>query len=240
VRASKKPRFFRFSELTAANISRDFQIHTRWTDGEGEIEEVLEKAIQRGLSEIAFTEHARHTSDYYSAFFSEIDEQSTKLDTLEVFRGFEVKLLDFAGNLDISDDMRDCADIVLASVHGLPRPNADPAPARDFSEADANTIEFEATMGFLHQGVADVLSHAGGMSLRTFGRFPISCFDEIIAEAAKTSIAFEINSSYHTATLEDLLVLLQKYDPLVSLGSDVHKVSSLGDCRDKVKRALGL
>jgi putative hydrolase len=236
----KRPVFYRFSEATSENINRDFQIHTRLTDGEGEIVEVLDQAIACGLAEIAFTEHARHTSTYYPEFFAEIDNLAENYADLTVFRGFEVKLTDTQGSLDISADMRAQAGIILASVHGLPRKNHPPAPARDFSEKEANRIEFETSMGLLQNGKADVLSHCGGMSLRTFGKFPFSCFDELIAETAKTDIAFEINSSYHSDCLDILLPLLQKYNPLISVGSDVHKLSSLAECRDKMQEILGL
>jgi putative hydrolase len=240
MRTPTKPTFYRFSQFTSENTNRDFQIHTRWTDGEGEIGDVLAKAHECGLAEIAFTEHARHTSDYYPEFFNEIDTLSQAYGELSVFRGFEVKLTDTVGSLDVSDKMRNCTDIILASVHGLPQASGSPAPAREFPEKEANQIEFDLAMGLIQHGTAEVLSHAGGMSLRTFGRFPASLFDELISEISGKDIAFEINSSYHSNSLEVLLPLLEKYDPYVSLGSDVHKVSSMGDCRDLVQEALNL
>lgn len=239
-RAPRKPKFPHFSELTHANVNRDFQVHTNLTDGEGTIAEVLRRARDVELAEIAFTEHARASSNYYVDFFREIDTHDARTPEVTVYRGFEVKALDAAGTLDISPEMRAAADIVLGSVHSFPLDNGGVAPASEFAEEKAREIEFGLARGIVENGGADVLSHAGGMCLRTFGRFPMELMDQLVALAARGDIAFEINVSYHATILDELLPILARHDPLVSVGSDAHRLADIGTCRDALRESLSL
>lgn len=239
-RAPKRPTFHRFSELTRTNVNRDFQVHTNWTDGQGTIAEVLDRAREVGLAELAFTEHARASSDYYRDFFREIDEREELLPELAVYRGFEVKVLDESGTLDLTDEMREMSDIVLGSVHSFARPGGRFVAAADLGDAEACEIEFGLARAIIEGGRADVLSHAGGMCLRTFGHFPVEYLDQLIALAADRAVAFEINNSYHAGILKDLVPLLTRHDPPISIGSDAHRLDEIGICRDMVREVLGL
>lgn len=240
LRKPRKPRFYRFSELTRENTNRDFQIHTDWTDGEAPVAAVLRRAQDVGLAELAFTEHARATSDYYPAFFREIDGLSAASEGMTVYRGFEVKVLSPDGRLDISEPMREAADIVLASVHSFPLDDGSVAPAAKFTREEAVEIEFGLARGVIENGAADVLSHAGGMCLRTFGAFPMAYMDDLVGLAAGRDVAFEINAAYHGAILKPLLDTLARHDPLVSIGSDAHRLDDVGSCRDLLREALSL
>ena len=113
------PKFYRFDELTRTNVLRDFQIHTNWTDGDEPVSKIIQRATEIGLGEIAFTEHARNDSTYYPTFFREIANCSRPYEKLKVYKGFEVKILDAQGALDISAEMRSHAELVLGSVHSL-------------------------------------------------------------------------------------------------------------------------
>jgi len=232
------PTFFRFSELTHENVNRDFQVHTNWTDGEGTIDQVLQAACNCGLAEIAFTEHARATSEYYTDFFGEIDRKKTELPQLGIYRGFEVKVIDTKGNLDISSTMRAQADIVLGSVHSFVQPDGSPRRPVDCSKAEAIETEFALAQAIIDGGQADVLSHAGGMCLRNFGEFPLDMMASLIEKSAQTGIAFEINTSYHAEILLELFQMLARHDPYVSIGSDVHRLEEMGRCRDAVRALL--
>jgi putative hydrolase len=240
VRAPRKPSFCRFSELSWDAINIDFQVHTNWTDGQCTVAQILDRAMELELSALTFTEHARYTSDYYPDFFAEVDECAAERPEITVYRGFEIKILDRSGKLDISPEMRACADLVIASVHSLPTSDGGRAMAREFARDEAARLEFELARGMLERQTADVLSHAGGMSLRTFGAFPDDYMEELVSLAARTGVVFEINSSYHSDSLETLLPILDRFDPKVSISSDVHRLDELGVCRDQLRRMLDL
>lgn len=236
-----RPRFFRFSELSADNVSRDFQVHTVWTDGKGTVREILQIARDRGIRELSFTEHARRTSDYYPDFFAEIDREAAAFRDIVVYRGFEVKIVDFAGALDINEAMRARAEIVLASVHSFPAPDgAGVVSPAALPRAEAQRIERDLSLGAIAARNADVMSHPGGMSMRFHGEFPIEFLEELIIASKASGIAFEINHSYHAPIFDDLLNLLAKHDPVISIGSDAHDLESIGKCRDALVATLGL
>jgi len=237
-RAARKPTFHRFSELTRETVNRDFQVHTDWTDGEASVAEVIRRACNVGLAEIAFTEHARAGSSYYTDFFREVDNADAATPDLEIYRGFEVKVLGADGALDMSPAMRDAADIVLGSVHSFPLPDGTVAPAARFDTNAAFEMEFNLAKAIIDGGNADVLSHAGGMCLRTFGAFPMEYMEELVAHAARGNVAFEINTSYHGDIIDTLLTMLARHDPPVSVGSDAHRLDEIGTCRDLLRARL--
>ena len=237
----RAPRFVRFGALDASTMNRDFQTHTAWTDGRNSVAEMLAAAADRGLAEFAFTEHARASSSYWPAFFAEIDAEARHHPTLRVFRGFEVKIVDESGTLDISDDMRAAADLVLGSVHSFPGSSvkdADRVNARALGAEETHRREFALAKAFVQRQCGAVLSHPGGMSLRTFGTFPLAYFDELLALCAQLDVPFEINSSYHRDVLRDLVPLLRRHDPLISIGSDAHSAADVGACRDLLRGVL--
>lgn len=231
-----RPVFLPVSEITPSWVNRDFHLHTRWTDGAPEIAEVLRRCQERGLAEIAFTEHVRRDSSWFPRFADEVREAGSRA-SLRVFVGCEARIASLDGSLDLSDDVRRRCDLVLASVHRFPGPADAPLP---FSQVPAERfarLEQGLAMAFLRRGGADVLAHPGGMSLRHAGGFPDESLLEL-AEAAKAAgIAVELNASY-TRELGGLVALLRRVDPLVSVGSDAHQLDELGACRDRLRTSL--
>ena len=51
---------------------------------------------------------------------------------------------------------------------------------------------------------------------------------------ARRGVAIEINSSY-LVDVDAFLRLCQEVDPIVSIGSDAHKLEELGRCRDVLR-----
>lgn len=235
-----KPEFFKFKEINSENVHREFQVHTVWTDGRNSVAEILEEAEKRQIKELAFTEHARAGSNYCPEFFRQIEFASQSHPAIRVYKGLEVKIVDTTGALDISPAMRDAADLVIASVHSFAGDHGQRKNPGAVEKEEAHRIEFSMAMALVESRKADVLSHAGGMSLRHFGEFPLSYFEQLLAKCAQNEVPFEINFSYHADILEDLLPLLDAINPLISIGSDVHELQKVGACRDALVRQLGL
>jgi len=235
----KKIDFPRFSELNSNNVLRDLQIHTNWTDGESSVKDLLEQADRVGLKEIGFTEHARHNSTYYPEFFDEIDFYAEKFPNLVAYKGFEVKIKSANGCLDMSNKMRDAAELVLGSVHSMiDKPSGRRVHPKEMDLAVAVATETELSLGLIENGGADVLSHPGGMSLRFHGEFPFANFDLLLSRIKHTTMAFELNYAYHSRIMPHLLELVAKHDPFVSIGSDVHNVHDMGKCSAAILQSL--
>lgn len=208
-------------------------LHTAYTDGEPSVEEVIRRAESLGLKEIAFTEHVRADTAWFSDFAAEVRAHADTT-RVNVLVGAEARIQDFEGSLDISDAIRREADIVLASVHRFPGADGTPLSFDQVPPGEFADMEYRLALGLLRRGAAHVLAHPGGMSLRHLGSFPTAFFRSLMEESRKKRVAMEINTSY----LHDLgafLALLQETNPKVSLGSDAHRLAEVGQCRDLLK-----
>lgn len=230
------PAFVRMSQVTPEWANRDFHLHTRWTDGKPAVADVVRRCEELGLAEIAFTEHVRKDSDWFSRFADEVREASAK-SRVRVFVGCEVRIEDFEGTLDVSDEIRGHCDVVLASVHRFPGADGERVPFSQVPKDQFAPIEHRLAMAFLRRGGAAVLAHPGGMSLRYGNGFPEECYLELAETAKAAGIAIELNASY-LKDFSALLPLLRRVDPAVSVGSDAHDLHQLGAARDRLRALL--
>jgi putative hydrolase len=211
-------------------------LHTEYTDGEPSVEQVIRRAESLGLVEIAFTEHARADSDWFPEFAAKVRARG-KGSRVNVLVGAEVRITDFEGSLDISDEIRREADLVLASVHRFPGKDGTPVPFSQVPREAFAETEYRLALGLLRRGGAHVLAHPGGMSLRTLGAFPATHLRSLMLEAKEKGVAIEINSAY-LPDLGAFSALLRETDPMVSLGSDAHRLEEVGRCRELLKDEL--
>jgi putative hydrolase len=230
-------RFIRFSELdeNAANI--EHHVHTRRTDGQGTVEELLQMARRRGIRSVAFTEHVRRDTDWFGEFADEVRKAALGFPELAVLVGCEAKALDPDGGLDVSEEILDEADIVLGSVHRIPDGNGGFRHFPSMDPVELADQEYRFALGLLRSAPIDVLAHPGGMSQRHHGSFPMEHFRNLLAVSRERDIAIEISSSY-LRDFEGFLELCREVNPRVSIGSDVHQVEAIGGCRDKLRRLL--
>jgi len=84
-------------------IKSDFHMHTNFTDGKSSVEEMIRAADKNGLEKIAITEHIRADSAWVNEYIDAV-QQGRKNSACEVILGFETKLMDMNGTLDISKD----------------------------------------------------------------------------------------------------------------------------------------
>src|SRR5579872_3306105 len=106
-----------------SDIRGDVHMHTVETDGRCTIEEMIDAARQRGYSYMAITDHSRNLAfanglddTRAAAHIKKIREAGKKPEGIKVFAGIEVDIL-ADGELDLSGDVLDEMDLVIASVH---------------------------------------------------------------------------------------------------------------------------
>lgn len=231
----QKPEWKRFRDLTQADINVELHLHTNWTDGEAPIAAILERSAALGLRQIAFTEHVRYSTDWYAEFAAAVRQAADAYPDLQVFLGCEAKALDKAGGFDASPAILGQCDIVLGSVHRFPNGSGG---YLDFASLDADQfvqIEFELACGLIDHAPIDVLAHPGGMYSRRFGvDFPEPLMRALMERSIARGIAIEINSAY-LKDIEAHLRLCAELNPIVSIGSDMHRLDKLGHCRDMLR-----
>ncbi len=235
----KKEFLKRFNSLTDDDLLSDMHLHTTWTDGNASAGDMLATAEREGLKRIAFTDHVRVASTYCNAFESEINELSKKSE-LHLHSGFEAKIKDFDGNLDLPGYCSKEMHLIIGSVHSIPMSSGKFVHPEIFeSPEELQKSEYELYMALIKSGQADILGHVGGMSSRFTGSFSLEFMEAIISSCAKTQTAFEINSRYHSGMLDELVLLLKKHDPFVSIGSDAHNPGEVGICSKLLRNITG-
>jgi len=192
------------------------------------VAQIVERAKEMHLRQIVVTDHVRRHSTYWEQYVAEVRTFGGQ-EEVDVLIGFEAKISDLDGNLDILPACADKADLLIGSVHSLPAGDGFVLPAQVGWES-LERLEYELSLALLSSGNADVLGHPGGMSLSVLGRFDHRYMEGIMQACASSGTAFEINTRYHRTILDWLLEKLLQYDPPVSLGSDAHHPGDVGTC----------
>jgi putative hydrolase len=218
----------KYNNLTISDIAVDHHIHSNYTHGHAGIREIVEKAKQLRLNEIAITEHARRQSTYCNEYTEEIKKAAEDYG-FKVLVGFESKVIDALGNIDLSDDCQRKADIIIGSVHSVPL-NGRLIRPEVLEPQVLQEAEHQFGLAIVKSGKCHILGHAGGFSLRLHGAFAPKYMEELIWACAKFDTAFEINSRYHADIAGWLMQQLTEYNPFVSIGSDAHNLSEVGSC----------
>lgn len=229
--------FPRFNELDCNAFNVDFHLHSTWTDGKNTVSEIIENAKHNKLHSIAITDHIRRESTYFDEYQQEIVRLNHQEKELNIYVGFEAKVMDFNGNIDVHESVVQKADIAIVSVHRYPL-GCNLYDASDFKQTIAQEIELELSLAALKKGGFNVLGHPGGMSLNYFKEFPAHFFEEIIIECVKNDIAFDFNGRYHARAIYELHPLLKKHNPHVSIGTDSHNINPMGKWNKQLREYI--
>lgn len=219
-----------FSQINDDYLAAEMHTHSTWTDGQNALVEIAAQARELGLRTLFYSDHIRSSSTYFNDYLEEAKNLAAD-SPLEIKVGFESKVADYEGNLDIPESAREQADFIIGTVHSIPKKDGFAHPSI-LEEGELEKAEYKLSLAMLSAKSADILGHAGGMSMAKFGDFKLEYLEEIIAKCAERGVAFEINSRYHAGILDWLLKKLAEYNPLVSIGSDAHSLDEIGVCSD--------
>ena len=207
------------------------QLHTNWTDGCDDIETMYAAGHRAGLTAMLYSEHTRlGSADWFPDFARTVRALSSAANNPRAFVGTEVRVLTFDGDLDLDPIVASESSVVLASVHRFPDPAGKPKAFEETDPKSAIALEKRLMLAAVKHADVDVLSHPFGMSLIRFGQ-TVSEEDwlEVIEATRSKDVAFEINSKYH-ADPARLLGLCMQVGARISLGSDAHDESAVGNC----------
>jgi len=216
----------------------DLHLHTKWTDGSDSVKQMHKEAISKGCSHILFSEHSRKTSGaWFNKFANEVASLNQK--KCQSLVGTEVKVLNLNGKIDLNDNIRKIADLIMVSVHRFPGEEDG-----IFSSVNKNTykykdkaikIEHDLMESALLNKNTDILGHPFGMSIKRFNKIPKkSDFESIIKKCKIANKAFEINSHYHD-NHKWLLKTCIKHNVRISLGSNAHNKNEVGKIYKLIK-----
>lgn len=206
--------------VDVGDLRGDLHTHTDWSDGRATIEQMADAARERGYEYLAISDHSVSMGFVHGLSVERIEEQRAIIDKLNkrsrgfrLLHGIEVNIRS-DGALDYPDDVLERFDVVTASIHGgLSQPR------------EKITQRMIAAVRNPH---VDIIGHPSG---RLINKREPSDFDldAVIAAAAETGTALEINSQPDRLDLKDSDARrAMEGGALIAISSDSHSTDQLG------------
>ncbi len=197
----------------------DCHLHSTWSDGGAEIEEMAATAISLGHEYMVLTDHSPRLTiahglnrERLERQLADIAELNAGLGPFRILTGMEVDILE-DGSLDLDDDLLARLDVVVASVHSKLR-----------MERQAMTERMVLAVANPH---VDILGHCTG---RLIGKRPESTFDAdyVFAACRQFGTAVEINCRPERLDPpRELLGMAVAYGCWFSIDTDAHATGQL-------------
>lgn len=200
------------------DIKGDLHLHTTWSDGASTIKEMALEAINKGYQYLAITDHttlpvARGMDDKrLKEQMNQIDKINSQIDEIILLKGAEVNI-NSQGELDISRDILDDLDVVIASVHYDLRQE----PEKMYMRI-RNALENE---------YVNILGHPTGRKLKERAAYKLDMV-KLFEEAALTGTVLEVNSQPKRLDLKDVHVKMAlEHGCKLAVNSDSHNSQDL-------------
>ncbi len=106
----------------------DYHTHTCYSHGQGTVEENVMAARKKVLREIAITDHGpRHlfigikSKQSFDRMRLEVAACQKKYPDINVLLGVEANIISQEGDIDVSEDILPCLDLILVGYHLMVR-----------------------------------------------------------------------------------------------------------------------
>lgn len=179
--------------------------------------EIAREANNKGLEMVAITDHGPAMQGAPNIWH--ILNQKVIPETIygvQVLRGVEANIMDYDGNLDISDEHLEKLDIVIASLHEA---------CIESGGIDNNT---NAIMKAMENQNVDIIAHPGNPA------FPID-YEKVVKKAKETGTLIEINNSSFVSSRHgslnnciEIARLCKEHEVMITVGSDSHIAFDVG------------
>lgn len=183
------------------------------------IEEMVDAAKEKGIQLLGITDHAvmmPGTCD--EEYFKNLTDLKKDYDGIEVCLGVELNILDYEGNVDMSEEDLKKMDIVIASIH-------------NHIGFEAGTVEqnTNAIIEAIKNPLINIIGHPDD------GRVPLD-YEKIVKASKEYGTLLEINnnsisSGFRLNAYENekkMLKLCKEYEVPIIIGSDAHEKNNIG------------
>lgn len=190
------------------DIRGDLQIHTRYSDGNADVEEMADKADELGYEYILITDHGPAlqvaggpgSKEELEEQRDEIEEADERFD-VTVLHGMEVNVTD--EGIDVTEDMLEMLDLVVLAMH------------------DRLDNPTERLIEAMENYPVDILAHP--LNRKINSREPMKLeLDRVMEKASEHGIAVEINSQPERLDLPWDLVKQYRGEVKFVVSTDAH------------------
>jgi DNA polymerase (family 10) len=194
-----------------SDLRGELHCHSTWSaDGKATIEEMARAAKARGYRYLCLTDHSHYLRDgRLESQWKEIEAVNARVGPFRVLRGIEANIR-ADGTLDVADDVLAELDWVVASLH----------TAFDRSPT-------ERVLAAIDDPNVDCIGHLTGRRLLKRDGASLDV-EQIVARAAETGTALEINSQPDRLDMRDTHARLAgEAGVLVPVTTDAHSTGAL-------------
>jgi putative hydrolase len=144
--------------------------------------------------------------------------------------GFETKLLDFDGNLDISSEIMKKAELLVCSLHRIPGLHKmEGELTLTELPKDAKDYYIRAMKAICNNKNVDIIGHPFDLLRKFRAEFPNEDeMHDIARYIAQYGKGVEINTKYKVPTM-NFIGICKQYSVKFSIGSDAEDYSRVGD-----------
>jgi DNA polymerase (family X) len=195
--------------------------HTRYSDGSNTVEELAVACRAAGYSYVGITDHSQAAAyagglrpDDLARQADEIDEVNGRLEGIRVLKGVEADILQ-DGRIDFDESVLARLDFVIASVHSRFNMSAPEMTARMLAAMDNPYLT--------------IIGHPTGRLLLSRDPYGLD-LDAVIAKAAASGVALEVNADPHRLDLDwRPLRRARAAGVAISIGADAHNVAGIAN-----------
>lgn len=209
------------SLIEFTDIRGDLHMHTTWSDGAQSLEEMTEKAIEKGYEYIAITDHSKYLRVANGLDEKRLRNQREEIARLNeiypeihIFSGVEMDILP-DGNLDFSEDFLKEMDLVIASIHSGFKQSK-----KDIMKRIKSAMECP----YVH-----LIAHPTGRLIGRRSGYDVD-FEQLIHWAKETNTALELNANPNRLDLSwKWLKRAQETGVKIAINTDAHSFNMLDD-----------
>lgn len=217
----------------------DYHTHSKRSDGRQDEEEIIQAARERGLKEVAITDHGplaavigvKDVSEYLQ-LRAKLDEISVKYPDIKILLGAEANIRDLAGTLDIPPEVIEKMDILIAGLHPYTLPtsikdglslmvqNSLRHLSRGQREKAVNNNTKACVEAIYNNPQLDILSHPG-----LFFNVEV---EEIARACVHNNVLFEINCAHEYPDISAIIKAEREGVDFI-INSDAHFPDTVGN-----------
>lgn len=217
IEAAIEGRLPKLAELR--DIKGDLHVHSKWSDGSHDFEELIDEAKKRGYEYIAITDHSKGlaiarglSAERLMEEKKEIDAINKRLKGFRLIAGTEVDIRS-SGEIDFPDEILKKMDIVVASIHSGFRQNREQLTKRLVSA--------------MRNPYVSIIAHPTGRLIGERDPYDVD-MNEVLKVAKETGTAIEINAYPLRLDLNDLHAKMAKEMGIpIVISTDTHIISQL-------------
>lgn len=216
----------------------DYHTHTTYSDGRGSPADNIKAAVERGLEEVAITDHGPKSigtgvtgPDTFLVIKEEVAGLASRFPEIKVLVGAEAAVISRDGRLDLPENIIKRLDLLIAGLHPyyMPEslgdalyytlPNLVVRFKKSIWEKMRNT-NTKAIIDSVYKYSVDFVSHPDLM-------MPVD-IDELARSCAGRKTALEVNTGHHYNKEEIVRAAARRGAGLV-INSDAHSPETVGN-----------